>query len=78
MNLPEIVEQIAEAQLRTQNTLAQLAEAEVRTQQSITEVSEAVVRYVDGANARMAMMEKNLDNLIRIITAEHTNGKGQR
>ena len=82
MNLPEILEQIAQSQLRTQNIVGQLAEAQVRTEKSITDLAATVEQYVDGAsayvqaaNARMAQMEKNLDNLIRIITAEHSNGK---
>lgn len=33
--------------------------------------------YVQAANARMQQMEANLDALIRIITAEHKNGKGK-
>ena len=54
--------------------------ANVATQKALNELSIALLtitidRYVTSANTRMEQMERNLDNLIRIITAEHSNGK---
>jgi hypothetical protein len=40
-------------------------------------LNESISRYVDAADARMKILEKNMDALIRAITAEHSNGKGK-
>ena len=40
-------------------------------------LTEAISRYVDAADVRMRILEKNMDALIRAITAEHSNGKGK-
>jgi hypothetical protein len=49
-------------------------ERNIKTQM---ELNESISRYVDAADARMKILEKNMDALIRAITAEHTNGKGK-
>ena len=40
-------------------------------------LGERVAEYVSASDARMRQMEANLDALIRIITAEHSNGRGK-
>jgi len=45
--------------------------------QTVDRFIEGTNTYVQAANARMEQMEANLDALIRIITAEHKNGKGK-
>jgi hypothetical protein len=42
---------------------------------SLETLAESVTAYVEAGNARMRQMEANLDALIRLITAEHSNGK---
>jgi hypothetical protein len=38
-------------------------------------LGDRVAEYVAASDARMRQMEANLDALIRIITAEHSNGR---
>jgi len=45
--------------------------------QRIAEYVAHAAEYVAHADARMRQMEANLDALIRIITAEHSNGQGK-
>jgi hypothetical protein len=40
-------------------------------------LGERVTEYVSASDTRMRQMEANLDALIRIITAEHSNGQGK-
>lgn len=47
------------------------------SEQAARRRDEAITRYVEAADARMKRIEENLDALIRAITAEHKNGKGQ-
>ena len=68
---------------RIETALYGLIEAQRLNSEGLKGLTESVDRYiaattsyVDAANARMAHMEENLDALIRIITAEHNNGKG--
>ena len=44
-------------------------------QTAVSELAQSVCRYVDSADARMKVIEANLDALIRAIMAEHSNGK---
>jgi hypothetical protein len=50
----------------------------VESQQHVVELfgktQESIAAYVDAANIRMKQMEESLDALIRIITADHSNG----
>jgi hypothetical protein len=43
---------------------------------SVTSFIDSSHAYVQSSNARMAELERNLDTLIRAITMEHQNGKG--
>jgi hypothetical protein len=54
-----------------------LIEGQIRTDQSLNTLAVTVEKYVDAADSRMKRIEENLDGLIRAITREHTNGKGQ-
>jgi len=54
-------------------TNARMSQAE----ESHRRLEEVLARYAENADARMKQMEANLDALIRIITAEHKNGRGQ-
>lgn len=54
-----------------------LVGAQTRLTETVSGLAASVDKYVNAAQTRMAQMEANLDNLIRIITAEHKNGKSQ-
>jgi hypothetical protein len=41
------------------------------------ELTDAIAKYTEASDQRMTRMEANLEALIRAITAEHSNGKGQ-
>lgn len=60
---------------RIETALYGLVETQRIGQQSLATLTESISRYVDAADARMRRLEENLDGLIRVITAEHTNGK---
>ncbi len=54
-----------------------IVESQAANQKSLATLVESITRYVDAADSRLKQMEQNLDNLIRIITAEHSNGKSK-
>lgn len=68
------IRSIVELQRLNTETLGTLLQT---SQESQRRLDAAIERYVDAADARMKQMEQNLDALIRIITAEHSNGKGR-
>ena len=45
--------------------------------ESLTALAERVAEYVAAGDAAKRRIEANLDALIRIITAEHSNGRGK-
>lgn len=62
-----------------------LLEGQIRTDKMIGELGALVAKFVDtssayvqASDARMKRLEENLDGLIRAITREHTNGKGNQ
>ena len=64
--------------IRSANARMEQAEgSHQRLEDAHNQLQEAMAEYTREANARMKQMEQNLDALIRIITAEHTNGKGK-
>ena len=63
---------------RIEESLIAVADSQTRTNQAMTTMADSVSRYVEAASARMTRLEENLDGLIRIITAEHSNGKNPR
>jgi hypothetical protein len=78
MTMDERMERLADAQLHTETALGKLAEAQIRTQDAIIQLAASVGNYVEAGNERMKQLEANLDGLIRAITREHSNGKGQK
>ena len=68
--IAHLLESAAQLALRNETALLKLAEG----QELLTR---SVETYVAASNERMKQMEANLDALIRIITAEHSNGKGK-
>jgi hypothetical protein len=63
---------------RIEESLIAVADSQTRTNQAMTTMADSISRYVEAADARMRRIEENLDGLIRVITAEHSNGKSQR
>jgi leucyl aminopeptidase (aminopeptidase T) len=59
------------------DTVVKLAEKHSVLIETVTALGAAVADYVRTGNERMQQMEANLDALIRIITTEHSNGKGK-
>jgi len=51
-----------------------VVESQQGLQELFSKTQESIAAYVDAADARMKQMEANLNALIRIITADHTNG----
>ncbi|HEY7390606.1 MAG TPA: hypothetical protein VH640_18960 [Bryobacteraceae bacterium] len=60
-----------------QRNLPTLAETTAHIGERVSALTEEVTAYVTDSRERMKQMEANLDALIRIITAEHSNGKGK-
>jgi septal ring factor EnvC (AmiA/AmiB activator) len=67
-----------------QNSMASLIESHELQQSSMASLiesqmvlSQRVAEYVADSKERMKQLEASLDALIRIITAEHSNGKGK-
>ena len=73
----ETLKVLAESHVATQAATAALVKAQTQTQEAIAGTAASIGKYVDAADARMKRIEENLDGLIRAITAEHSNGKGQ-
>ena len=73
----EAIKKSFELQELQQRNLAALAETTNHIGNRLTALTEAVTGYVADSRERMKQMEANLDALIRIITAEHSNGKGK-
>jgi hypothetical protein len=65
------MERVVELQEINQKTLGTLVK-------SIAGFVDSSNAYVQASNARMLQMEANLDALIRAITMEHSNGKGEK
>lgn len=63
---------------RIEESLIAGADSQTRTNQAMTTMADSIPRYVEAADARMPRIEENLDGLIRVITAEHSNSKSQR
>jgi hypothetical protein len=67
---------VAEAQAGNQALLKTVLEMQSRNQETLGGLMESIDRCAVAADARMKRIEENLDALIRAITAEHSNGKG--
>jgi hypothetical protein len=79
---------ITEAQISWQKDIRcamdGLVEAHTLSQRKLETLMESISKYVDASSefvteskARSKRLEENLDALIRVITAEHSNGKKQ-
>jgi hypothetical protein len=68
---------LIESHAMAQKSMATLNDAIAKYIEAATKQTEASAAYVAESDARMKRLEENLDNLIRIITAEHANGKGK-
>ena len=84
MTTEERLENIENGWLDIQQALKTIIQVQINTNQNLATIAESFGQFVDAANARtsrlednLARLEDNLDALIRAITAEHSNGKGQ-
>ena len=78
MTTEERLENIENGWLDIQQALKTIIQVQINTNQNLATITESFGQFVDAANARTSRLEDNLDALIRAITAEHSNGKGQR
>jgi len=76
-NLSGAVERLTDGQQSLVDAHKSLVEAHKGLVEAHKRTEESLQRYIEAADARMRQMEANLDALIRIITAEHSNGRGQ-
>lgn len=63
--------------MTTKELIKTLLEGQIRTDQNLNGLIITVNKYVQASDERMKRIEDNLDGLIRAITQEHANGKGQ-
>ena len=75
MTPEERFERIEANMLAVSDAMKVLVQSQTGTQQAITDMAKSISQYIDGADARMKLIESNLDALIKAITAEHSNGK---
>ena len=84
----QLLEATASLALRNEQAIKKVVELQDVQSRTITKMAETfeaahkslaseVAAYVADSRERMKQMEANLDALIRIITAEHSNGKGK-
>jgi len=62
---------------RIDGILLRVAEGLERLTGLHAKTEEKLAAYIEAGNERMKQMEANLDALIRVITADHSNGKGK-
>ena len=75
--IERVLAQAAELALGNQKALVQLARNSEALHNTVIDLTRTVTDYVAAADARMKSMETSMENLIRIIAAEHSNGKGR-
>ena len=85
MTTEERLEHIENGWLDIQQALKAVIQVQINTNESLATIAESFGQYAAAADARTARLEDNLsrlegnlDILIRAITAEHSNGKGQQ
>jgi hypothetical protein len=71
------LEAFGKGMLVVQQTLVVVMQSVERTQDLVGKLAETMTLYVEASDARMRQIEERLDALIRIIAAEHGNGKGK-
>jgi hypothetical protein len=67
---------VADSQASLQEYCLAVAKVQDNLGNTLRELGQSIDHYVTAADARTKQMEASLDAPIRIITAEHTNGKG--
>jgi hypothetical protein len=77
MTTEERLEHIENGWLDIQQALKAVIQVQINTNESLATIAESFGQYATAADARTRRLEENLDALIRAITAEHSNGKGQ-
>ena len=77
MTTEERLEHIENGWLDIQQALKAVIQVQTNTIEEIGAIAGSLGQFVDAANTRISRLEDNLDALIRAITAEHSNGKGQ-
>jgi hypothetical protein len=80
----EAIKVNADVLIETRTALATLAKSQEPQQKGMASLIESqellslrVAEYVADSRERMKQLEASLDALIRIITAEHSDGKGK-
>lgn len=73
----QAIQKVVELQEVQSRSLGKLIETVDILGTKLITLNEQVSAYVADSRERMKQMEANLDALIRIITAEHSNGKGK-
>jgi hypothetical protein len=73
--IERLLTQAAELAVGNQNALVLLAKHSEALQNTVIDLTKTVSHYIATADTRMKAMETSLENLIRIIAAEHSNGK---
>jgi hypothetical protein len=71
-----ILLRVAEIQERQMVTMRDLTGALSHLTDRVTNLTESIALQANAADLRMKRIEENLDGLIRAITADHSNGKG--
>jgi hypothetical protein len=67
---------IGQSHDRLEQSHDRLEAAHLKTEESLQALNLSIQRFTDAANERYKRLEENLDGLIRAITREHSNGKG--
>ncbi len=73
---------VAESEARTQKALSTVAASQAETNKALGEVAQALTQitqstsdFAESAKNRISRIEESLQDLIRLIAAEHSNGK---
>jgi hypothetical protein len=64
-----------QAQEHVLGAMAGMLQAQEHVQQAVLTLTQTVSDYVTAADKRMAHLEQQMVELIRVITAEHSNGR---
>jgi hypothetical protein len=71
-----LLEETARIVLRNEQAIVGLIKTTEGLQTALGNLAETTAHYIDASDARMKQIEDRLEALIRIIAAEHSNGKG--
>jgi len=73
----QAIQKVVELQAVQSRNLGALTETVTILGNKLLTLTDGISAYVADSQERMKQLEANLDALIRIITAEHSNGKGK-